>query len=52
MRDIALRLAALLAACGAAAAEPAARSGTYDSLTLAISGDEVAGVFAEQRGGG
>lgn len=50
MRGTALSLAALLAACGAAAGEPAARSGTYDSLTLAISGDAVAGVFAEQRG--
>ncbi|WP_200927324.1 hypothetical protein [Methylobacterium sp. Leaf100] len=50
MRGTALGLAALLAACGAAAAEPAARSGTYDSLTLAVSGNAVAGVFAEQRG--
>ncbi|WP_187273715.1 hypothetical protein [Methylobacterium sp. WL8] len=50
MRGTALGLAALFAACGAAAAEPAARSGTYDSLTLAVSGDAVAGVFAEQRG--
>ncbi|MCJ2081816.1 hypothetical protein [Methylobacterium sp. J-090] len=50
MRSTALGLAALLAACGVAAAEPAARSGTYDSLTLAVSGDAVAGVFSEQRG--
>ncbi|WP_243214770.1 MULTISPECIES: hypothetical protein [Methylobacterium] len=27
-----------------------ARSGSYDSLALAVSGDAVAGVFAEQRG--
>ena len=49
MRGTALRLAALLAACGAAAAAPAARSGPYDSLTLAVSGDAVTGVFAEHR---
>lgn len=46
----ALGLAVLLATCGAAAAEPAARSGNYESLTLAVSGSAVAGVFAEQRG--
>ena len=46
----ALGLAVLLATCGAAAAEPTARSGNYESLTLAASGSAVAGVFAEQRG--
>lgn len=50
VRGTSLGLAALLGACGTVAAEPAARSGTYGSLTLAVSGDAVAGVFAEQRG--
>lgn len=45
----AVGLAVLLAACGAAA-EPAARSGDYEGLTLTVSGSVVAGVFAEQRG--
>ncbi len=39
-----------LVLCSAAAAEPAARSGIYDSLYLVTAGQAVAGVFAEQRG--
>ncbi|WP_187277406.1 hypothetical protein [Methylobacterium sp. WL103] len=42
---------AAVAWCGAAMAEPAPRSGRYDSLTLVVKGDRVAGVFAEGRGG-
>lgn len=41
---------AVLLVPGGAAAEPVARSGIYDSLTLAVAGDAVAGVFSEQRG--
>ena len=48
----AVSLAVLLAACGAAVVEPAARSGNYEGLTLAVSGSAVAGVFVEQRGTG
>ncbi|MCP1547277.1 MULTISPECIES: hypothetical protein [Methylorubrum] len=43
--------AAVLALCGAAAAEPLPRSGVYDSMTLAVEGEAVSGVFVEERGG-
>lgn len=41
---------ALLSGGDAIAEEPTARSGVYESLTLAVSGREVFGVFAEARG--
>lgn len=41
----------MLALCATAAAEPLPRSGVYDSLTLAVEGGAVSGVFAEERGG-
>ncbi|BAU92000.1 hypothetical protein MPPM_3395 [Methylorubrum populi] len=42
---------AVLALCGAAVAAPALRSGAYGSLTLAVDGEAVSGVFVEGRGG-
>ena len=44
-------LALVLAVCGRiAAAEPVGASGVYSSLTLAVNGKSVAGVFSEARG--
>lgn len=41
---------ALLGLSQAAVAQPAARSGLYDTLTLAVAGSTVSGAFFDQRG--